>query len=104
MGTELLKQKQFVPMKTSEIIMSLWAGTRGYLDKVATKEILRFEAAWLEHVQSTKPGIHTEIMKTKQITPEIEAAIKGAMDEFLTLNELRAVRRRSEKIVRRMLD
>merc|ERR1711975_24043 len=85
--TELLKQKQFVPMKTSEIIMSLWAGTRGYLDKVATKEILRFEAAWLEHVQSTKPEIHTEIMKTKQITPEIEAAIKGAMDEFLTLNE-----------------
>merc|ERR1712063_195849 len=85
--TELLKQKQFVPMKTSEIIMSLWAGTRGYLDKVATKEILRFEAAWLEHVQSTKPEIHTEIMKTKQITPEIEAAIKGAMDEFLSLNE-----------------
>merc|ERR1719163_1884270 len=85
--TELLKQKQFVPMKTSEIIMSLWAGTRGYLDKVATKEILRFEAAWLEHVQSTKPEIHTEIMKTKQITPEIEASIKSAMDEFLTLNE-----------------
>merc|ERR1711967_194399 len=85
--TELLKQKQYVPMMTSEIIMSLWAGTRGYLDKVATKEILRFEAAWLEHVQSTKPEIHTEIMKTKQITPEIEASIKGAMDEFLTLNE-----------------
>merc|ERR1712078_949192 len=85
--TELLKQKQFVPMKTSEIIMSLWAGTRGYLDKVATKEILRSEAAWLEHVQSTKPEIHTEIMKTKQITPEIEASIKSAMDEFLTLNE-----------------
>jgi len=85
--TELLKQKQFVPMKTSEIIMSLWAGTRGYLDKVATKEILRFEAAWLEHVQSTKPEIHTEISKTKQITPEIEASIKSAMDEFLTLNE-----------------
>jgi len=85
--TELLKQKQFVPMKTSEIIMSLWAGTRGYLDKVSTKEILRFEAAWLEHVQNNKPEIHTEIMKTKQITPEIEASIKSAMDEFLTLNE-----------------
>merc|ERR1712118_271068 len=85
--TELLKQKQFVPMKTSEIIVSLFAGTRGYLDKVATKEILRFEALWLEHVQSTKPEIHTEIMKTKQITPEIEASIKGAMDEFLTLHE-----------------
>merc|ERR1719382_1129264 len=31
--TELLKQKQFVPMTSAEIITSLWAGTRGYLDK-----------------------------------------------------------------------
>merc|ERR1712029_876935 len=33
--TELLKQKQFVPMKTEVIIVSLWAGTNGFLDKVA---------------------------------------------------------------------
>merc|ERR1739841_148503 len=52
--TELLKQKQFVPMKTQEIIVSLWAGTRGYLDKVAVKEILRFEALWLEHLKGTR--------------------------------------------------
>merc|ERR1712063_172133 len=38
--TELLKQKQFVPMTTSEIVVSVWSGTRGYLDKIATKEIL----------------------------------------------------------------
>merc|ERR1712036_208270 len=36
--TELLKQKQFVPMKTNMIIGSLWAGTRGFLDKVSQKE------------------------------------------------------------------
>merc|ERR1711862_864242 len=85
--TELLKQKQFVPMKTSEIIVSLWSGTRGYLDKVATKEILRFESLWLEHVQSTRGGLLEEIMTKKQITDDIESSIKSAMDEFLTLNE-----------------
>merc|ERR1712060_52594 len=52
--TELLKQKQFVPMMTSEIIVSLWAGTNGFLDKVSTKEILRFEALWLDHIRSTR--------------------------------------------------
>merc|ERR1711964_202992 len=77
--TELLKQKQFVPMKTSEIITSLWSGTRGYLDKVATKEILRFEALWLDHIRSTKGDVLKEMMSKKQITPEIEAGIKGAM-------------------------
>merc|ERR1712182_192549 len=88
--TELLKQKQFVPMKTQEIIVSLWAGTRGYLDKVATKEILRFEALWLGHIKSTKADILTDIMTKKQITSEIESTIKSGMEEFLNLNEFEA--------------
>ncbi|CAE7423235.1 ATP5F1A, partial [Symbiodinium sp. CCMP2456] len=78
--TELLKQKQFVPMTTAEIIVSLWAGTRGYLDKVATKEILRFENLWLKHFKDTKGDVLKEIMEKKQITPEIEGSIKSAMD------------------------
>merc|ERR1719159_1991834 len=41
--TELLKQKQFVPMKTSEIIVSLWAGVRGYLDKIDASQVTKFE-------------------------------------------------------------
>jgi F-type H+-transporting ATPase subunit alpha len=88
--TELLKQKQFVPMKTSEIIVSLWSGTRGYLDKVATKEILRFESLWLDHVRSTRGGLLEEIMTKKQITDDIESSIKSSMDEFLGLHEFEA--------------
>merc|ERR1711953_913373 len=85
--TELLKQKKFVPMKTQEIIVSLWSGTRGYLDKVATKEILRFEALWLDHMRSTKADILEKIMVEKAIPAAIEAGIKSGMDEFLSLNE-----------------
>merc|ERR1712083_351390 len=85
--TELLKQKQFVPMTTAEIITSLWCGTRGYLDKVATKEILRFEALWLEHVRNTKPQFLQEIRDKKTISPELEASLKSGMDEFLGMNE-----------------
>merc|ERR1712232_1007335 len=88
--TELLKQKQFVPMKTPEIIVSLWAGTNGFLDKVATKEILRFEALWLDHMKSTRGGLLTEIMEKKEITKEIESTIKSGMDEFLGLHEFEA--------------
>merc|ERR1719316_2621532 len=85
--TELLKQKQYVPMKTQEIIVSLWAGTRGYLDKIATKEILRFEALWLEHIKSTKADMLASIMVKKAMTDEIESGLKSAMDEFLGMNE-----------------
>mmetsp|Transcript_34402 Transcript_34402/g.111953 ORF Transcript_34402/g.111953 Transcript_34402/m.111953 type:complete len:554 (-) Transcript_34402:204-1865(-) len=85
--TELLKQKQFLPMTTAEIITSLWAGTRGYLDKVNVKEILRFEALWLDHMRSTRASLLDAIMTKKQITPEIEASYKSGMEEFLGMHE-----------------
>jgi len=85
--TELLKQKQFVPMTTAEIITSLWAGTRGYLDKIATRDILRFEALWLNHVRTTRGSILKDITTKKQITPEIEAGLKSGIEEFLGQHE-----------------
>merc|ERR1711879_180366 len=85
--TELLKQKQFVPMTTQEIIASLWAGTNGYLDKVATKEILRFEALWLEHIRNTKAATLSDISTKKEMTDDIKTGLKTAMDEFLNNNE-----------------
>jgi len=88
--TELLKQKQFVPMKTPEIVVSIWSGTRGFLDKISQKEILRFEALWLEFIRSSKPEILTEIQTTKQVTPEGEANLRAAMEEFVNLNEFEA--------------
>merc|ERR1711912_227401 len=85
--TELLKQKQFVPMKTSEIIASLWAGTNGFMDKIAVKEILRFEALWLDHLKGTRASMLEDILVKKQMTTEVESGIKGAMEEFLGMNE-----------------
>jgi len=41
--TEVLKQKQFVPMPAEEQVCVLFAGTKGYLDKVHTKDIGEFE-------------------------------------------------------------
>merc|ERR1712106_65019 len=88
--TELLKQKQFVPMTTAEIIISLWAGTNGYLDKIATKEILRFEALWLEHIKSTRANLLSDIAEKKQMTDEIKKGLEAAMEEFVGMNEFEA--------------
>jgi proton translocating ATP synthase F1 alpha subunit len=88
--TELLKQKLFVPMPTEEEVVSLFAGVRGYLDKIATKEIPRFEALWLEFVKGSKPQILETIKKDAQITPETDAMMKAAMEEFTSMNEFAA--------------
>merc|ERR1719199_1399207 len=88
--TELLKQKLFVPMPTEEEVVSLFAGVRGYLDKIATKEIPRFEALWLEYVKGSKPEILAKIKTDAQITPETDAMMKAAMEEFTSMNEFAA--------------
>lgn len=88
--TELLKQKQFVPMTTPQIIVSLWCGTRGYLDKVATKDILRFENLWLEHVGNNASDVLIELGTKKQMSPGIESGLKTAMDSFLGQHEFAA--------------
>jgi len=88
--TELLKQKQFVPMKTEVIICSLWAGTNGYLDKIAPKEILRFEALWLDHLRSTRASTLSDIATKKQMDDSIKASLQAAMDEFVGMNEFEA--------------
>ena len=43
--TELLKQGQFKPMPFEEQVVSIFAGVNGYLDRVPTKDVTRFEAA-----------------------------------------------------------
>jgi len=88
--TELLKQKQFVPMTTPEIVMSVWSGTRGFLDKVATRDILRFESLWLDHVRGNHAAILEELQIKKTVTPELEATMRAAMEEFQGLNEFEA--------------
>eukprot|EP00811_Abedinium_folium_P032860 NODE_5871_length_1726_cov_8.584115.p1 GENE.NODE_5871_length_1726_cov_8.584115~~NODE_5871_length_1726_cov_8.584115.p1 ORF type:complete len:504 (-),score=225.95 NODE_5871_length_1726_cov_8.584115:214-1581(-) len=85
--TELLKQKQFVPMTNTEIITSLWSGTRGYLDKIAEKEILRFENLWLQHMKNAHSDVLNAITATKEISTDVEAKMKAAMEEFLGMNE-----------------
>merc|ERR1711965_484333 len=55
--TELLKQKQYVPMPSEEQVCVLYAGVRGYLDKVQTNEIGLFEEKYLEHLRAKHSNV-----------------------------------------------
>ena len=44
---ELLKQPQYQPMNVVDQVMSIYAGTEGFLDDVPVKEVQRWEAEFL---------------------------------------------------------
>jgi F-type H+-transporting ATPase subunit alpha len=65
--TELLKQKQYVPIPAEEQVCILYAGVRGYLDKVMKSEIGKFEKLFMDHIKSKHSHILDSIRTEKQL-------------------------------------
>ncbi len=81
--TELMKQPQYSPLTNAEIVLVIYAGTKGYLDKIDVKEVGRYEAGLLKHLRQNHTDLLTEITdKDPKIKGEIEVKIKAALDEF----------------------
>ncbi|SUZ30944.1 ATP synthase subunit alpha [Roseibaca ekhonensis] len=81
--TELMKQGQYSPMTNAEIVCVIFAGTQGYLDKIAVKDVGRFEAGLLAHLR----GKHKELLEDmtvndRKVKGELEDKIRAALDEF----------------------
>jgi F0F1-type ATP synthase alpha subunit len=86
--TELLKQKQYVPMPAEEQVCVLFAGVKGYLDKVATNEIAKFESLYLAHLRSKHAVLLETIKKEKQLTPQTTAEIAAVLEDFIPTSGL----------------
>jgi len=81
--TELMKQAQYSPLTNAEIVCVIYAGTNGYLDKVAVKDVARFEAAMLAHLR----GKHQELLdditnNDRKVKGELADKVKAALNEF----------------------
>tara|TARA_R110000868_G_scaffold3801_1_gene23353 strand:+ start:88812 stop:90359 length:1548 start_codon:yes stop_codon:yes gene_type:complete len=80
--TELLKQPQYSPLLMEEQVVVIYAGTRGYLDKVDLKEVTRYEKELLAHIRGAKADLLKKIREEKALTDDIEAEIKKTLDDF----------------------
>jgi F-type H+-transporting ATPase subunit alpha len=79
---ELLKQPQYQPMPAEREVLSLYAGTRGFLDKYPVSSVLEYEKQMFEFVDSKCPEILNEIREARDISPELDGRIKEALNEF----------------------
>ena len=80
--TELLKQPQYAPMPIEEQVASIFAGVNGFLDPVATKDVVRFEAAMLSLMRNEKPEVLAKIRETKALDDDTAKALKDALTDF----------------------
>jgi len=81
--TELLKQKQYVPMAAEEQVVVLYAGVKGYLDKVQTSDIGEFERLYLDFIKTKYAGLLQTIKSEGQISDKTNAEIQQVLEEFI---------------------
>ncbi|MGJ8587570.1 MAG: F0F1 ATP synthase subunit alpha [Yoonia sp.] len=81
--TELMKQPQYAPLTNAEIVCVIYAGTKGYLDKIGVKDVGRFEAGLLKHLRTNASDVLDMITKEDpKIKGDAEEKIKAAIDAF----------------------
>lgn len=80
--TEILKQNQYVPMSVEKQVMVLYAVINGYLDDVPVDQIGAFEADYHRFMEANHPEIGGAIAAEKDISAEVEAKLKAAIEQF----------------------
>jgi F-type H+/Na+-transporting ATPase subunit alpha len=81
--TELLKQPQYSPLKVSEQVLSIYAGTKGYLDKIPVGDVNRFESKLLDHARAEHKKVLDKIDSTGVLDEDTEKAIVALLDAFV---------------------
>jgi F-type H+-transporting ATPase subunit alpha len=79
----LLKQPAYSPYPLEEMVVSLWIGTTGRLDRVPVEDVLRFESEFLDFLRRSHDSLLATIRETQQFTDDTEQALEGAYDAFL---------------------
>ena len=78
---ELLKQPLNSPMPVEQQVVSIFAGTKGYLDDVATTDVVRFERELLEFMQSRHSGLLSDL-RSGGIPDELAGAVEAFKAQF----------------------
>jgi F-type H+-transporting ATPase subunit alpha len=80
--TELLKQPQFSPVPVEEQVVAIFAGTRGYLDRVDVTDVGRFEQSMLTDLRAKHPEMLEAIRDEREISDTTEKGLAEFFDGF----------------------
>jgi F-type H+-transporting ATPase subunit alpha len=79
---EVLKQPQYKPMHVADQVMVIFAGAKGYLDKVDRRQVSAWEQQFLLFMREQRQEVRNALIKERKLTPEIEKQLTGAIEAF----------------------
>ncbi len=79
---ELLKQTQYRPYEVVDQVIGIYAASNGFMDDVAVSKIAAFEEVMLRHFHDEFPEVVEALVKSRDITEEIDAQLKDVLGKF----------------------
>ena len=77
---EILKQGQYSPLTVPEQVVSIYAGVRGYLDKIGVNDVVRFESEALTEIRSNHTDLLESIANEKELSQDNDDKLKSILD------------------------
>lgn len=79
---EILKQPQYSPWPLHHQVMIIYAGVRGYLDKVEVKYVQQWMNDFVRYMDTAQPEVGQPILETGAWNDSVEAALRQAIEDF----------------------
>jgi len=79
---ELLKQGQYKPYNVTDQVISIFAGTKGFLDDLPVAKVLEFESALLKFFRDEHAEVWNELAAKKELTPELDKKLTELIGAF----------------------
>jgi F0F1-type ATP synthase alpha subunit len=70
-------------MPAEEQVVVVFSGVKGYLDKMVTSEIAKFEKLFIDLMRTKYKHILDGIKKEGVLSPKMEAELRGILEEFI---------------------
>ncbi|PPR45219.1 MAG: ATP synthase subunit alpha [Alphaproteobacteria bacterium MarineAlpha5_Bin6] len=80
---EILKQGQYSPLTVPEQVISIYAGVRGYLDKIGVNDVVNFESEALNEIRTNHSDLLESIANEKELSKENDDKLKSILDNLV---------------------
>jgi F-type H+-transporting ATPase subunit alpha len=79
---ELIKQGLCKPMHVIDQVVVIYAGTHGFIDKVKTTDVLRWEGEFLSYLHGSHKDLWTKLDAKKKLDDELTAELEKVLEAF----------------------
>ncbi|HAZ08987.1 MAG TPA: F0F1 ATP synthase subunit alpha, partial [Elusimicrobia bacterium] len=79
---EILKQGQYVPLAVERQVLSIFAGTNGFVDDVPAAQVRRFESELFTYAEARHGATMKELVEKKAIDDAMKAKLEALLKEF----------------------